>query len=224
MLKIPGGGGLITWKTLLFDLDGTVTDPAEGIVNSILHSLERMGISEPDPESLQDFIGPPLHESYIRRYGFNREEAFHAVALYREYFAPRGIFENRLYPGMAELLENLARLGGELVLATSKPTVYARRILEHFRLDGLFVHIQGSELDGRRTRKSEVIRAALEEFPAEAAVMVGDRTDDVVGARENGIPAVGVTWGYARPGELAAAAPEHLAHSVPELAELMGVG
>lgn len=212
------------WTTILFDLDGTVTDPAEGIVNSILYSLERMGIDEPDPGSLKDFIGPPLHESYIRRYGLDRADAFQAVDLYREYFAPRGIFENRLYPGMAELLGGLARLGGKLVLATSKPTVYARRILEHFNLDEFFVLIQGSELDGRRTRKSEVVRTAMKKISTEAAVMVGDRVDDVLGARENGIPAIGVTWGYARPGELAAAAPEHLVCSVPELSKLVGAG
>ena len=210
------------WTTILFDLDGTVTDPAEGIVNSILYSLERMGIEEPDTRVLTDFIGPPLHESYMRRYGLDRDGAFRAVDLYREYFAPRGILENRLYPGMAELLGGLARRGADLVLATSKPTVYARRILAHFHLDGLFAHIQGSELDVRRTRKREVVRAALERVSPRGAVMVGDRIDDVRGARENGIPAIGVTWGYARPGELAAAAPEHLVRSVPELARLVG--
>jgi len=212
----------MNWNTILFDLDGTLTDPAAGIVNSILHALERMAIHEPEPEALTDFIGPPLHESFAARYGLEREQAFRAVSHYREYFADRGIFENRLYPGIPELLASLDRRQMSLVLATSKPTVYARRILEHFNLHGYFSHIQGSELDGRRTRKDEVVQTALTLAPAGEAVMVGDRAADVLGARTNGLPAVGVTWGYARPGELADAAPEHIVSSVPELGVLLG--
>ena len=190
----------MAWKRILFDLDGTLTDPATGIVNSILHALNRMGIPESDPAALTQFVGPPLHESFATRYGLSTADAFCAVEYYREYFTDRGIFENRVYPEIPDLLERLAGRDCCLVLATSKPTVYAKRILDHFGLNRLFSAVWGSELDGSRTRKGEVIRAALDDPACSgAAVMVGDRIDDIRGARENGIPGVAVYWGYAAP-------------------------
>ncbi|HDP95576.1 MAG TPA: HAD family hydrolase [Candidatus Aminicenantes bacterium] len=214
----------MNWKTILLDLDGTLTDPAQGIVRSVLYALEKLGITEPEPGGLVDFIGPPLHQSFARRYGFSRKQAFHAVALYREYFSERGIFENRLYAGIDGLLAGLARRGACLVLATAKPTVYACRILEYFQLAGFFSVVQGSELDGRRTRKLEVVRDALKRVPPGPAVMVGDRGSDIRGARANDISAVGVTWGYARPGELDAAAPDHIVSSIAQLNSLLEGG
>ena len=214
----------MAWKRILFDLDGTLTDPATGIVNSILHALKRMEISESDPAALTRFIGPPLHESFAGRYDLSTADAFRAVEYYREYFRDRGIFENRVYPEIPDLLERLAGRGCGLMLATSKPTVYAQRILDHFGLSPLFSAVWGSELDGSRTRKGDVIRAALDDPACSgAAVMVGDRIDDIRGARENNIPGVAVRWGYGAPDEFASISPEFRAEDVAELSTLLGV-
>lgn len=212
------------WKRILFDLDGTLTDPATGIVNSILHAINRMGIRDEDPATLTGFIGPPLHESFAQRYRLSAADAFLAVEYYREYFSDQGIFENYLYPEIPGLLNRLAEGQHCLLLATSKPTIYARRILEYFGLESLFSAVWGSEMDGSRTRKGEVIRAALND-PACCgdAIMVGDRTDDIRGARENGIPGVAVNWGYGSAGEFAEIPPDFRAEDVGELALLLGV-
>lgn len=214
----------MTYQYILFDLDGTLTDPGVGIVNSVLYALRRYGI-EGDPQFLRRFVGPPLINSFMEFYGFTEEQAREAVEYYREYYRVRGIFENRLYPGIPELLAALTERGKKLALATSKPTVFARQVLAHFQIDCYFAEelIVGSYLDGRRTEKAEVIAAVLALLPPERekVVMIGDRKYDVAGARANGIAAIGVTYGYGDQAELEEAKPAALVHSVPELGQFL---
>ncbi|NLM37973.1 MAG: HAD family hydrolase [Firmicutes bacterium] len=214
----------MSYQYILFDLDGTLTDPGIGIVNSVRYALRKFGL-DGDPEFLRCFIGPPLMDSFMKYYGFDEEKAREAVAYYREYYGPRGIFENQLYPGIPELLQTLVDRRKKLALATSKPTVFARQVLAHFQIDRYFADelIVGSYLDGQRTKKTEVIAAALALLPPdkEKAVMVGDRKFDIEGAQANGIASIAVTYGYGEPAELEAAGPNHLARTVPELLALL---
>lgn len=187
------------YRYILFDLDGTLTDPQEGITKSVAYALRYFGIEVENLESLCKFIGPPLKESFMKFYGFDEEKAELAVEKYREYFAPAGIFQNKVYDGVDSMLKNLKESGKQIVLATSKPQVYAEKILKHFQLDMYFSFIAGSELDGRRVKKGEVIAYALKGAGVEdvrTAVMVGDREHDIIGAKENGMDSIGVLYGY----------------------------
>ena len=213
-----------TYTALLFDLDGTLTDPAEGITKSIAYALAKMGKAVPERAVLIQHIGPPLHLTFQRVYGCDEAQAFQAVAWYREYFGDTGIFENAVYPGIAALLARLQSDGHALCVATSKPTVYAERIVAHFGLAPYFTAIVGSHLDGTRTDKGEVIAAALAQLPAADrpdALMIGDREHDILGARQQGLASVAVTYGYGALDELIAAQPTYLVHSVAELADLL---
>ena len=176
-------------RYLLFDLDGTLTDPMVGITSSVRYALEKYGIHVKYLKELTPFIGPPLMESFQKFYGFSAEEARKAVEDYREYFSPKGIYENEVYPGVADMLAELAEAGFTLVLATSKPHVYARRILKHFGLEEFFSFVAGSELDGERVKKEEVIQYALSrcKIAPKDAVMVGDREHDILGAKACGL-------------------------------------
>ena len=206
---------------MLFDLDGTLTDPKTGITRSIQHALRKRGIEPPDADALEPLIGPPLLHSFRDAFGFSPDEAQRAVEDYREYFSERGLYENEVYPGIPELLARLRAAGRRLALATSKPTVFAERILAHFDLAQHFELVIGSFLDGTRVEKREVVAAALEGLGNERAVMVGDRMHDVQGARANGIAAIAVTWGYGAPDELLVAAPSRVARSVDELGRIL---
>lgn len=175
---------LIEWnkkKVILFDLDGTLTDPGVGITNSVMYALEKYGITVSDKSELYKFIGPPLMQSFEKYYGFDQNKAERAVALYREYFQDRGIFENEIYDGIQQLLDALKVQGKVIGLATSKPEIYAKQILEHFGLDGYFDFISGSMLNGERTDKGEVIAWAIQllgekqRYTLEEIVMIGDR-------------------------------------------------
>jgi phosphoglycolate phosphatase len=194
---------------LLFDLDGTLTDPWIGITRSILYALEKLGAPFPaDPRELIWCIGPPLKRSFEKLLGDARKsEAKRALELYRENYEATGIFENVLYPGIPELLAKLKNAGAQIYLATSKPTVYAERILEHFALRQFFHGVHGSELDDTRSDKAEVIAHALEtwHFDVKATFMIGDREFDVIGARKNGIECLGALWGHGGEAELRAA-------------------
>lgn len=208
--------------TVFFDLDGTLTDPKVGITRGIRHALQKFGI-EADPEALTHFIGPPLRAAFMQYYGMDTARAEIAIAGYREYYAVTGLYECLLYPGIAELLERLRATGKRLVVATSKPTVYAVSILEHYGIARCFEHICGCELDGTRDTKSEVVAYAMQMAavaPAEV-VMVGDREHDVYGAGEHGIACVGVTYGYGGREELAAAGAAHIVDTVGELESLL---
>ncbi len=215
---------MLAYSTILFDLDGTLTDPKIGITRSIQHALARFAIFVEDLDSLVPFIGPPLAGSFQRYYGFDAVQARQAVEYYREYFAETGIYENAVYPDIPELLAELHATGATLALATSKPTIYAERILSHFDLRRHFTLIAGSNLDGTLTNKGEVIRSALArlpDVPREHTVMVGDREHDVAGARVNAIAALAVAYGFGPPEELHAALPDAIAPSVAGLRAIL---
>lgn len=212
------------WRYLLFDLDGTLTDPMLGITRSVQYALHRFGIEVDDLRTLCRFIGPPLKESFRDFYGMDDEQATRAVALTREYFAPRGIFENRLYEGIPELLTELQAAGCMLAMATSKPEPFARQIAEHFHLADRFALIGGATMDGTRTAKRDVVRHVLGALGVEnptAAVMIGDRRYDIEGAAAEGIASIGVLWGYGSREELAAAGAGQIVGTIPELRALL---
>ena len=212
------------WGAVLFDLDGTLTDPKLGITRSIQYALRKRGITPPDADELEPFIGPPLAQSFRERLGFDEGEARRAVDDYREYFAQAGLYENEVYAGIPELLRDLRASELRVCLATSKPMVFAERILEHFDLAKHFDLVVGSHLDGTHVEKAEIVATALAGVSGvrpERVVMVGDRMHDVHGARANGIDAIGVTWGYGSHEELEAAAPTSLVESVGELRRLL---
>lgn len=210
------------WKTVLFDLDGTLTDSAPGITNSVSRALAHFGIEE-KPENLLRFIGPPLNESLPEYYGFTKEQTAKAVEVFREYFVEKGWLENAPYPGIPELLGDLKAGGLQLMVATSKPEVQAVRILKHFGLAEYFDHICGAPAgneDG--ARKASVIREALRwaEDPS-SVVMVGDRRHDVEGAHENGLPCIGVLYGYGSREELSGAGASFIAENLEALKNLL---
>lgn len=211
-------------KYILFDLDGTLTDPMVGITKSVQYALRAYGIEEPDLRALCPFIGPPLKDSFMNYYGFSETQAQEAIGKYREYFGVTGIFENQVYDGMEEMLRRLKADGRHLLVATSKPEEFAERILEHFHLRQYFDHVCGASMDEKRVKKGEVIAYALEtaglEDPAEA-VMVGDREHDVIGARENHMDCVGVLFGYGSREELEAAGAVTTVATVEELADAL---
>ena len=214
----------------LFDLDGTLTDPREGITKSVQHALRAFGIEEPDLKKLEPFIGPPLKDSFMEFYGFTGEEAERAIAVYRERFAPVGISENQIYPGIPQMLESLYRRGMRLAVASSKPIGFVKQILAHFDIEKYFDVVVGSELDGTRGTKEEVVEEALGQLgiltmPVTErhgrGAMTGDRKFDIQGAKAYGLTGVGVGFGFAREGELEEAGAEYIAETVAELAEFL---
>lgn len=204
---------------ILFDLDGTLTDPREGITRSVQFALARLDIDEPDLQALEHFIGPPLLQCFMHSYGFDEATAWQAVRHYRERFAAVGLYENQLFAGVAELLQLLGEQGRRLYIATSKPRVFAEQITRHFDLDRHFQGIYGSELDGSRTDKAELIGhlLAAEQLQPAQCLMVGDRKHDLIGARRNGLDAAAVGYGFGSVEELLAEAPTY---HFPTLADL----
>lgn len=209
-------------RTVFFDLDGTLTDPRPGIVRSIQHALERLDRPVPGEEDLLWCIGPPLRASFVRLLG-DEGDADLAVEFYRDRFADIGLYENQVYPGINALLEQLSAAGWTLHVATSKPHVYARRIVEHFDLAVHFGEVFGSELSGERADKSELLAHALAESGASQAgsVMIGDRSHDMIGAANNGLVGVGVLYGYGSREELVRAGARTLVARVDELGEVL---
>ena len=213
----------MTYKNVLFDLDGTLTDPAEGITNALMHAQRRLGRAVSRREDLYVFIGPPLIEMFMSEWGLTRAESQQALLYYREYFTDRGIFENVPYEGIEACLADLKAAGLRLYVATSKPEPLSLRILEHFDLLPYFEAVAGSTMDEQRTKKGEVIAYALQTFgldPAET-VMVGDREHDVLGAAENGLACIGVLYGYGSRAELTAAGAAALAEDLTALSALL---
>ena len=205
---------------ILFDLDGTLTDPGEGITNSVAYALRKLGQTPPPRAELEAYIGPPLAGSFEERAGVDRETAELAVSYYREYFGVKGIFENELYDGIDNMLAALKSAGATISLATSKPTVYAKQIVEHFGIAKYFDAVAGSELDGRRVKKAEVIDYALKLLDVsdrERVMMIGDREHDIIGANTCQVASVGVTYGYGSHEELANSGAGHIVDSVKEL-------
>jgi len=212
------------YQVVLFDLDGTLTDPMEGITKSVQYALAHLGIDEPDLNQLKKFIGPPLKESFMKFYGFDSEKAEAAIRKYRERFSETGLFENGVYEGIYELLVALKCQNKILALATSKPKVFADRILLHYELMPFFDIVVGSELDGTRGKKEEVIEEVLHQLPENLkgqVVMVGDRKHDIIGAKINDLPSIGVRFGYAEPGELEEAGATYIVDTVTELQTLL---
>lgn len=204
-------------KTILFDLDGTLTDSGEGIINCAILALEHFGLPIPDRKTLRVFVGPPLHETFIK-FGVPANKADEAVAVYRSRYIPIGMFENIPYPGIRELLETLKNLGHKLYVATSKPEWMAEEILKKFELDGYFDRICGATMDTSRTEKSQVIAYLLDQTgDAKNAVMVGDTKFDVLGAAAHNIPTIGVSWGYGTVEDMRQAGAAAIADTMDEL-------
>ena len=209
---------------LFLDLDGTLTDPSEGITRGVMYALERFGIHEDDPKRLYPFIGPPLYDSFMRFYGFDRAGADKAIAYFQEYYADKGMYENIPYPGVSRLLHLWRDEGRRLVLATSKPEVFAVRILERFGMADAFTFIAGGDVAETRVEKKLVIAYAMKKLgmtDVEHCLMIGDRKFDVLGAAAHGIPALGVLYGFGTKAELTEAGARWLAKDVDELARLL---
>lgn len=211
------------YDIILFDLDGTLTDPGLGITNSVAYALKHYGIEKQDRESLYKFIGPPLSDSFMKYYGFSEEKAMEAIGVYREYFRDKGLYENEVYEGVRELLEKIKASGRKIVLATSKPEEFSVRILEYFELIKYFDIVAGASMDEKRNKKGDVIRYAMEKggFTAEGAVMIGDREHDIFGAKENGLPSIGVLYGYGSEDELRQAGADYIAGTVEDIYGLL---
>ena len=209
---------------VFFDLDGTLTDAGLGITNSVAYALKKNGIEPPPREELFKFVGPPLVDSFIKYYGFTPDGARKAVDDYREYFRDRGIFENSVYDGVVELLESLKKAGKKIVLATSKPEHFAKIVLSHFELDKYFYFVAGALMDETRTKKGDVIRFVLDSCGSpnkESVIMVGDRSHDVIGAKEHEIRSIGVLYGYGSRDELVNAGADFIAATPEDVTEII---
>ncbi|GGD01370.1 HAD family hydrolase [Enterococcus wangshanyuanii] len=212
------------YTTILFDLDGTITDSGEGIINSVSYALEKMKLPIPNKEQLYSFIGPPLNESFRKLFSLDEPAIEQAVSYYRENYQIRGMYENHVYDGITELLNELKSAGCQLYIATSKPEVYAKQILAHFDLDAYFAGIYGASLDGNRSKKGDVIRYALSSAKItslEKTVMIGDRSHDIIGAKENQLDSLGVLYGFGDHEELTIAGADHLAKNPKEIANII---
>ena len=204
--------------TIYFDLDGTLTNPKPGITRSIQYALEKLSLAVPSEDELTWCIGPPLHASLEKLTG-SPELADRALLLYRERFADIGLFENEAYAGIIDTLTTIAAMNQRMFVATSKPVIYATRIVDHFSLKPYFERVFGSELDGTRVDKRDLLRYALDEAKVDptSAIMIGDRSHDMVGARTNGMTAIGVLYGYGSEAELRDAGAHHICAAHPEL-------
>lgn len=209
---------------ILMDLDGTITNPKEGITKSFQYALQHFGIEIDDPEVLCRHIGPPLLDSFMECYGFDEDKAKRAAAKYRERFTVVGWKENELYSGMENALQRLKEAGKVLIVATSKPERLAVKILEHFGLDGYFDDICGADDDNTRSKKDEVIRYALEKHgltDLSDLIMVGDRKYDILGAKKCGLASMGVLYGFGDRRELQDAGADYIAETVEEMAQVL---
>lgn len=218
----------MSYKTILFDLDGTLTDPAVGITKSVAYALDGFNIPHDSPETLKYFIGPPLREEFMK---FARTDDVNfgekLVAKYREYYSVTGIYENRVYDGIPEMLKKLKEHGKTLAVATSKPEKFAKLILSHFGIDKYFTLCAGANMDNTRTNKADVIRFALSELGLESGdsntVMVGDRFHDIDGANACGIACIGVCFGYGTKQELQSHGAQITVNDVSELYSVLSV-
>ncbi len=208
------------YSVVLFDLDGTLSDPKIGITKSVQHALQKAGVMVNDLDELEPFIGPPLQVSFQEIYGFNDTQITRAIRYYRERFTERGMFENKLYEDIPALLAQLKQQGYILTIATSKPTVFAEQIIKYFQLESYFDLVVGSHLDGSRSAKGEIIAEVLQQldsYPKDQFIMIGDRKYDLIGARENQIDAIGVTYGFGSLEELKNEEPTYIVDHVNDL-------
>ena len=205
---------------ILFDLDGTLTDSALGITNSIMYALKQFGIFIKDPSVLNDLVGPPLLDAFLNRFKLSEQDANRAIGYYREYYSDRGIFENVVYAGIPELLFKLKNEEKKIILATTKPIYYAEKILAYFDLMKYFDFVAGSNLDGSRQDKGEVIQYAIDQMhimEKQKVVMVGDRKHDIIGAKKCDIKSIGVLYGYGYKRELKEAGSDIIVETVAQL-------
>jgi len=212
------------FEYILFDLDGTITDSGEGITKSVQYALKYFDILVNNLEDLHKFIGPPLKESFKEYYKFDDEKANVALVKYREYYADKGIYENSLYDGIIDVLDTLKKNNKTIILATSKPEVYAKQILEYFKIDKYFFFVAGSDFDETRVKKGDVIKYALEGAKVSdlsKVIMVGDREHDIIGAKENNIKSIGVLYGYGDVIELTQARADYIAKNTKELLNII---
>ena len=212
-----------SYDVILFDLDGTITDSSEGITNSVKYMLKQYGIEENDMSKLCQFIGPPLIEPLQEMYGFSEEGALEAVAQYRVYYQDTGIFENRVYEGFEEVLKILKEKGKKVLVATSKPEVYARKIMDYFKLTKYFDYVAGAGMDERHGSKAAVIQHAFDECGIKdksQVLMVGDRKYDVNGAKQMGVDCMGILYGFGSREELEAAGATYIVDTVRDLEEV----
>ncbi len=214
------------YKYILFDLDGTVSDSGEGITNSVKYALSKFGIEEEDFDKLKRFVGPPLYASFENYYGFSHNEAVKAVEYYREYYNAGGIYELTIYDGILDLFAALKGAGKKIILATSKPEIYAEKIARHFGFYEYFDSIAGALLDGSRIEKSDIITYALKKVgvtDVRECIMIGDTKFDVEGAKAFGMDSVGVTYGYGSREELVSAGATYIADSTAEIKRILNV-
>lgn len=208
------------FKYFIFDLDGTLSDPSEGITNSVAYALEKFGILVEDKSTLYKFIGPPLVDAFSEFYGFSKEDSEKATAYYRETFSVKGIYENKIYDGVEKLLNALKKKDKTVILATSKPEKYAKEILRFFDLTKYFDFIAGATFDSTRSSKDKVIDYALKNCginDVENAVMIGDRYHDIEGAKKNGLTSIGVLYGFGDREELEIAGADYIVSRVDEI-------
>lgn len=201
------------YRYCLFDLDGTLTDPGIGITDSVMYALKKFDIDVKDRSELYPFIGPPLDYSFKTYFGFTDEQAVLAIKYYREFFSTKGLYENEVYEGIPGMLEELKKKGVTVALATSKPYEFSVEILRHFGLSGYFDHVGAATMDGRISKKEDVISNLLGQLNYEdkaSVLMVGDRYHDIEGAKANGLHSAGVLWGYGTEEELQKAGAEYL--------------
>ena len=212
------------YTTVLFDLDGTVSDSGRGITNSVKYALKKFGIEEDDYEKLRRFVGPPLYASFEKYYGFSHEKAVKAVEYYREYYNAGGIFELEIYDGIFDLLKALKKSGKRVILATSKPEIYAEKIAERFGFSEYFDNISGALLDGSRIEKADIIEYALEKVgnpDKKDCIMIGDTAFDVIGANAFSMDSIGVTYGYGTREELEAAGATYIVDMAEDIKKIL---
>jgi len=212
------------FEYILFDLDGTITDSGEGITKSVQYALKFFGILEDNLKELNKFIGPPLKDSFKRYYKFDDEKAESGLLKYREYYAVKGIFENSLYDGIIELLEILKKNNKKIILATSKPEVYAKEILKYFRIDEYFTFVAGADFEETRVNKGDVIKYAIQSAnisDLSKVIMIGDREHDIIGAKENNVKSIGVLYGYGDVLELTQARADYIVKNTSELLNIL---
>lgn len=198
---------------VLFDLDGTITDSSDGIINSIKYALKKMGKEEHNTPLLKSYVGPSLKDTFVNNYFPKGEEYKLAIDHYREYYATKGIFENKLYQGVPEVLNSIIESGGKVALATAKPTYFAKIILRHFGIYQKFDTIVGSHLGGTRSTKKEIIFEVLDQFGfpnSQNIYMIGDRNYDINGGKQHKLKTIGVEYGYGLRNELYKAQPDFI--------------
>ena len=209
---------------VLFDLDGTITDSSEGIINSIQYALNKMGFHENDKEKLRSYVGPSLKQTFLSNYFPNGDRYKEAIGYYREYYKEKGIYENKLYEGVIEVLEEIKNKGGKIALSTAKPTYFAKIILKNFNINNYFDVVIGSHLGGTRTCKKEIIFETLDQLglpDSDNIYMIGDREYDIIGGKHHNLKTIGVRYGYGPKGELEAVIPDHIINHPSEIINVL---